>query len=62
MLGLVARKKGLLKAGGVPNMEEAARAVLRDFLNGKIEYYTAPPASAILEEDENDQEDVEMDD
>ena len=35
-------------------MEEAARAVLRDFLNGKIEYYTAPPASAILEEDEND--------
>ena len=62
MLGLVARKKGLLKAGGVPNMEEAARAVLRDFLNCKIEYYTAPPASAILEEDENDQEDVEMGD
>jgi len=36
MLGLVARKKGLLKSGGIANMEEAARAVLRDFLNGKI--------------------------
>lgn len=56
MLGLVARKKGLLKPGGVANMEEAARSVLRDFLNGKIKYYTAPPASALLE----DMEDEEM--
>lgn len=47
MLGLVARKKGLLKSGGVANMEEAARSVLRDFLNGKIKYFTAPPASAM---------------
>ncbi len=49
MLGQVARKKGLLKNGGVANMEEAARAVLRDFLNGKIKYFTAPPASALIE-------------
>lgn len=60
MLGLVARKKGLLKTGGVPNMEEAARAVLRDFLNGKIQYFTAPPASALLEDEDNNS-DVEMD-
>ena len=54
MLGLVARKKGLLKNGGVANMEEAARAVLRDFLNGKIQYFTAPPASAILDESDDE--------
>jgi nuclear GTP-binding protein len=59
MLGLVARKKGLLKPGGIANMEEAARSVLRDFLNGKIQYYTAPPASALLA-DEEDEEMNEM--
>jgi len=47
MLGQVARKKGLLKSGGVANLEEAARSVLRDFLNGKIKYFTAPPVSAM---------------
>jgi ribosome biogenesis GTPase A len=54
MLGLVARKKGILKPGGIANMEEAARAVLRDFLNGKITYFTAPPASAMLDESDED--------
>lgn len=34
-------------------MEEAARAVLRDFLNGKIQYFTAPPLSALIEDDED---------
>ena len=53
-MGLVARKKGLLKSGGVANMEEAARAVLRDFLNGKISYFTAPPASAMLEDSDEE--------
>lgn len=52
MLGQVARKKGLLKAGGVANMDEAARAVIRDFLNGKIKYYTAPPEGAEGDSDE----------
>lgn len=55
MLGQVARKKGLLKNGGVANMEEAARAVLRDFLNGKIKYFTAPPASALIENDDDEE-------
>lgn len=53
MLGMVARKKGLLKAGGIANMEEAARAILRDFLNGKIQYFTAPPASAMIDDEED---------
>jgi|LauGreDrversion4_2_1035121.scaffolds.fasta_scaffold132859_1 nuclear GTP-binding protein len=54
MLGMVARKKGLLNVGGVAKMEEAARSVLRDFMNGKISYFTAPPPSAIL--DDSDEE------
>lgn len=66
MLGMVARTKGLLKAGGVANMDEAARSVLRDFLNGKIDYFTAPPPSAVLDEEddlaalEQELEDAEM--
>ena len=54
MLGQVARKKGLLKNGGVANIEEAARAVLRDFLNGKIKYFTAPPPSALIENSDDE--------
>jgi len=50
----VARKKGLLKNGGVANMEEAARAVLRDFLNGKIKYFTAPPPSSLVENEDEE--------
>lgn len=56
LLSQVARKKGMLKSGGVGNLEEAARAVIRDFLNGKIKYCTAPPASAL----ENVSSDEEM--
>ncbi len=53
MLCMVARKKGLLKQQGIANMEEAARAVLRDFLNGKIQYFSAPPISAMSDDDED---------
>jgi len=35
-------------------MEEAARSVLRDFLNGKIKYFTAPPASAMNEDSDDE--------
>ena len=42
-LGQVARKKGYLQSGGVANMDQAARSVLRDFLNGKLKYFTVPP-------------------
>jgi len=31
MLGQVARKRGLIKPGGIANIEEAARSVLIDF-------------------------------
>jgi nuclear GTP-binding protein len=58
MLGQVARKKGLLRHGGIANMDEAARSVIRDFLNGKIKYWTAPPTG--FEEGSDEGEDVEM--
>ncbi len=40
--------------GGLANFDQAARSVLRDFLNGKLKYYTAPPQT------EGEDEDVEM--
>jgi nuclear GTP-binding protein len=45
MLGQVARKRGLIKPGGIANIEEAARSVLRDYQSGKIPYFTAPPTT-----------------
>eukprot|EP01006_Ploeotia_vitrea_P049662 TRINITY_DN67365_c5_g2_i2.p1 TRINITY_DN67365_c5_g2~~TRINITY_DN67365_c5_g2_i2.p1 ORF type:complete len:604 (+),score=379.12 TRINITY_DN67365_c5_g2_i2:144-1814(+) len=41
----VAQRRGLLKGGGVPNLDAAARAVLRDWNTGKIKYYTVPPVA-----------------
>ncbi|CDW83179.1 guanine nucleotide-binding 3-like [Stylonychia lemnae] len=42
-LGQIARKKGQLQAGGIANFDQVARSVIRDFLNGKLKYFTAPP-------------------
>lgn len=52
-LGQIARKKGFLQLGGVPNFDQAARSVIRDFLNGKLKYYTAPPLA--IDEDAEDE-------
>jgi nuclear GTP-binding protein len=52
MLGQVARKKGLLKAGGIANIDEAARSILRDYQAGKIPYFTVPPAMDGVASDE----------
>ncbi|NPB00262.1 MAG: GTPase RsgA [Crenarchaeota archaeon] len=38
----VARKRGLLLKGGKPNIEAAAQAVIRDWIEGKITYYRLP--------------------
>jgi len=53
-LGQIARKKGFLQLGGVPNFDQAARSVLRDFLNGKLKYFTAPPV--VVDDGEDDAE------
>ena len=55
-LGQIARKKGFLQAGGIPNFDQAARSVIRDYLNGKLKFFTVPPHFDIEGEDE----DVEM--
>jgi len=59
MLGQISRKKGLLRAGGVANMDEAARSVLRDYQNGKIKYFSVPPGGEQCDDSEEDV-DVEM--
>ena len=56
-LGQVARKRGFLQSGGVPNMDQAARCVLRDYMHGKLVYHTAPP---ITDDDLDDEEMDEM--
>jgi len=42
----VARSRGRLKKGGIPDLTGAARMILRDWNAGRIPYYTVPSASA----------------
>ncbi|UYV61356.1 GNL3L, partial [Cordylochernes scorpioides] len=39
----LAKKMGQLKKGGIPNIDEGARRLLRDWTSGKIKYFTVPP-------------------
>ncbi|GAA5973738.1 hypothetical protein JCM11641_005109 [Rhodosporidiobolus odoratus] len=39
----VARAKGRLRKGGVPDLDGTARSILRDWVAGRIPYYTSPP-------------------
>ncbi len=43
-LQTIAHKKGFIKAGGAPNVEAAARAILQEWIAGHIPYYVEPPA------------------
>ncbi|KAM0749861.1 hypothetical protein T439DRAFT_326756 [Meredithblackwellia eburnea MCA 4105] len=42
----VARGKGRLRKGGVPDLNGTARSVVRDWVSGRIPYYVSPPAVA----------------
>lgn len=44
----VAQRLGKKKKGGIYNQEEAAKAVLSDWVSGKISFYTLPPATHTL--------------
>jgi len=56
-IGQIARKKGMLTSGGVANFDLAARAVIRDYLNGKIKFFSVPPVVEDgLDEEEDDEE------
>ncbi|RKP37495.1 P-loop containing nucleoside triphosphate hydrolase protein, partial [Dimargaris cristalligena] len=39
----LARQRGRLRHGGLPNMDAAARIVLNDWNTGVIQFYTSPP-------------------
>lgn len=47
-LTAVAHRLGKKKKGGVYSQEEAAKAVLADWVSGKISFYTLPPATHTL--------------
>ena len=42
-LAMVARTKGRVLKGGIPDKTMAARLVLKDWNKGKIPYYSVPP-------------------
>jgi len=48
-LAMVAKSYGRVLKGGIPDKIGAARAVLKDWNQGKIPYYTVPPANAAPE-------------
>eukprot|EP00127_Corallochytrium_limacisporum_P000977 Clim_evm61s33 gene=Clim_evmTU61s33 len=50
-LALIARKRGKLRKGGVPDIVAAGKLILQDWNAGRIRFYTVPP-----EEDEETQE------
>ncbi|KAF9348081.1 Guanine nucleotide-binding protein-like 3 [Mortierella sp. AD094] len=41
----LARQRGKLKRGGIPDIFSAARSILNDWNSGKIPFYTIPPAT-----------------
>lgn len=43
----VARSRGRIKKGGVPDLVGTARSIIRDWNAGRIAYYTMPPAVPI---------------
>ncbi|MFX1450985.1 MAG: GTPase [Promethearchaeota archaeon] len=45
LLEKFARKRGKLLPGNKPNVEEAARIIIRDWQRGKIPYYFFPPVN-----------------
>ncbi|NXP75524.1 GNL3 protein, partial [Ramphastos sulfuratus] len=47
-LALLAQKRGMLKKGGVPDIENMAKLLLCDWTGAKISYHSQPPESQIL--------------
>ncbi|XP_058391883.1 guanine nucleotide-binding protein-like 3-like protein isoform X2 [Diceros bicornis minor] len=47
-LTVVAHRLGKKKKGGIYSQEQAAKAVLADWVSGKISFYTLPPATHTL--------------
>uniref|UniRef100_A0A8C9F5L0 Guanine nucleotide-binding protein-like 3 n=1 Tax=Pavo cristatus TaxID=9049 RepID=A0A8C9F5L0_PAVCR len=47
LLSVLAQKRGMLKKGGVPDIENMAESLLCDWTGSKISYHSEPPASQI---------------
>ncbi|XP_058023812.1 guanine nucleotide-binding protein-like 3 [Ahaetulla prasina] len=47
-LTLLAQKRGMLKKGGLPNTEGAAKLLLCDWTGAKVRYYSRPPEPWVL--------------
>ncbi|NXC43235.1 GNL3 protein, partial [Penelope pileata] len=47
-LSLLALKRGMLKKGGVPDLENIAKVLLCDWTGAKISYHSEPPGSQML--------------
>ncbi|XP_030898848.1 guanine nucleotide-binding protein-like 3 [Melopsittacus undulatus] len=47
-LALLAQKRGMLKKGGVPDIENITKVLLCDWTGAKISYYSQPPESQTL--------------
>lgn len=45
-LALLAKRFGRLKKQGIPDVEAAAKNLIKDWTTGKIKYYTLPPENA----------------
>ncbi|KAI8824045.1 P-loop containing nucleoside triphosphate hydrolase protein [Fimicolochytrium jonesii] len=43
----VARVRGKLRKGGIPDIESAARSILQDWNSGRIPFYTIPPQAGL---------------
>ncbi|XP_053326175.1 guanine nucleotide-binding protein-like 3 isoform X2 [Spea bombifrons] len=44
-LTLLAHKRGMLKKGGIPDTESAAKLLLNDWIGAKLSYHSSPPAA-----------------
>ncbi|TPX65462.1 hypothetical protein SpCBS45565_g05124 [Spizellomyces sp. 'palustris'] len=43
----IARQRGKLRKGGIPDLENAARSILQDWNSGRIPFYTVPPTAGL---------------
>jgi len=58
LLGQIARSKGMVKKGGIAIFDSAARVVIRDYLDGKLPYFTPAPHTEGIDGDDEVMEDI----
>jgi large subunit GTPase 1 len=56
LLNAYARSKGMMSQKGVPNQPMAARAILKDYVNGKLLYCQPPPSTGDQQQEQQEQQ------